>query len=122
MIKVVALVLAFALMSASGVLGEEDFPILGTYTKDQACSGAAAQREDLRVRITRQQVSSSEGVCEILSRKREGKTFTMHVQCKIPGDVVVLGDVTFTMRDENTLDFDDQDHTSPAVLHRCNDK
>jgi len=23
------------------------------------------------------------------------------------------------VRDDRTLDFDDQDHTSPAVLHKC---
>jgi hypothetical protein len=114
-----------ALVSAVGAieaLGEDDFPILGTYTKDAICGGAAAEREDLRVKITRQQISSSDGICDILNRKREGNTFLVHLQCKMPGDIQILGDVTFIMRDANTLDFDDQDHTSPAVLHRCTDK
>ena len=31
----------------------------------------------------------------------------------------IQGDVTFTQREANVLDFDDQDHTSPAVLYRC---
>jgi hypothetical protein len=30
-----------------------------------------------------------------------------------------MGDATFIQRDDNALDFDDQDHTSPAVLHKC---
>jgi hypothetical protein len=43
----------------------------------------------------------------------------MQVECKVPGDQIILGDVTFTQRDANVLDFDDQDHTSPAVLYKC---
>jgi hypothetical protein len=98
---------------------EDDFPIAGLYTKDQACTEAAAKRTDLRVKITRKAIESDMGVCTILNRKRDGNAFALHVECKIPGDQVILGDVTFKVRDRNTLDFDDQDHTSPAVLYRC---
>jgi hypothetical protein len=38
----------------------------------------------------------------------------------MPGDLTIMGDATFIQRDDNALDFDDQDHTSPAVLHKCN--
>ena len=55
----------------------------------------------------------------ILDRTQEGKTFSMQVECKVPGDQFIQGDVTFTQREANILDFDDQDHTSPAVLYKC---
>jgi hypothetical protein len=105
--------------ASTPVLGDDDFPIVGTYLKDEVCRGDGSDRPDLRVKITRTEIVSNMGACTILSRRREGRTFSAHVQCKMPGDSVILGDVTFTQRDDRTLDFDDQDHTSPAVLHKC---
>jgi hypothetical protein len=112
-------VVAVAALIVSAVQGEEDFPISGTYTKDASCQGDAAKREDLRVRITGNKIESNMGVCTILHRKRDGRTVAAQIECKVPGDQVILGDVTFTLRDDNAIDFDDQDHTSPAVLYRC---
>jgi hypothetical protein len=99
--------------------GDDDFPIVGTYIKDEVCKGDGSDRPDLRVKITRNEILSNIGPCKILSRKRAGRTFSAHVQCKMQDDNVILGDVTFTQRDDGNLDFDDQDHTSPAVLYKC---
>lgn len=118
--KVGGALLVLAVM-ASGACGEDDFSITGTYTKDASCRGEAAGREDLRVTITENKIESNMGVCMILHRKRDGRTVEAQVECKIPGDQVILGDVTFRLRDDQALDFDDQDHTSPAVLYRCAD-
>jgi hypothetical protein len=113
-----AVVAVMALIGAVAQ-GEEGFSISGTYTKDASCQGEAAKRDDLRVRITENRIESSMGVCTILHRKRDGRTVAAQIECKVPGDQVILGDVTFTLRDDNAIDFDDQDHTSPAVLYRC---
>ena len=109
-------VLAAALTPA---LGDDDFPIVGLYTKDEACRGDGSDRTDLLVKITSKDIQSYLGTCIILNKRRDGKRITVHVECKMSGDLVILGDVTFTLRDDHTLDFDDQDHTSPAVLHKC---
>ena len=104
---------------ASG-LAEEDFPIVGSYTRDIACKGNGSDRPDLVVRITRDQIESQMGVCRILDRRREGKAIKAHVSCTVPGaEQPILGDVTFTIRDDNSLEFEDQDHTSDAILHKC---
>lgn len=116
------IVALLALVASTAAWADDDFPIAGIYTKDEPCTEAAAKREALRVTITRDKIESNDGVCTILNRTRDGNTFTLHVECKIPGDQVILGDVTFKIRDQNTLDFDDQDHTSPAVLYRCTAK
>jgi hypothetical protein len=116
--KVGGTLIVLAVM-ASPALGEDEFPIIGTYTKDATCRGDASRREDLRVKITGKEIQSTLGVCTILHSKRDGKTIAAQVECKVPGDQLILGDVTFTMRDDSTLDFDDQDHTSPAVLYKC---
>jgi hypothetical protein len=108
------------ILAISAPRAEDGFPIVGTYTRDIACKGDGSDRPDLRVRITRDQIESQMGVCRILSRKREGKAYMAHVECKIPGaDQPILGEVTFTVRDDNTLEFEDQDHTSDATLHKC---
>lgn len=99
--------------------GEDDFPIAGTYTKDQACKGDGSDRVDLLVKITRNDIQSTMGSCTILNKRRTGRSISAHVECKMSGDLTILGDVTFTQRDDNALDFDDQDHTSAAVLYRC---
>jgi hypothetical protein len=101
------------------VFSDDDFPIVGTYTKDEACKGATALREDLLVKITRQNVESSMASCSILNRRRDGRAFQVHLECRMPGDLTIMGDATFIQRDDDALDFDDQDHTSPAVLHKC---
>ena len=108
-------------MAASTAGADDDFPLAGTYTKDARCRGETAQREDLRVKITENKIESNMGVCTILHRKRDGRTVEAQIECKVPGDQLILGDVTFTLRDDKTIDFDDQDHTSPAVLYRCSE-
>jgi len=107
------------LLVSQPVLGEDDFPIAGTYMRDIACTGNGSHRPDLLVTITHKRIESPMGSCNILSRKRVGPAISAHVECKVPGDQLILGDVTFTIRDEKTLDFEDQDHTSDATLHRC---
>ena len=111
--------LAILLATANG-LAEEDFPIVGTYTRDTACKGNGSDRPDLVVRITRDQIESQMGACRILERRRDGKAIKAHVACTVPGaEQPILGDVTFTIRDDRTLEFEDQDHTSDAILHKC---
>jgi hypothetical protein len=98
---------------------EDDFPIVGTYMRDIACKGNGSHRPDLLVTITHKRIESPMGSCNILSRKRVGQAISAHVECKVSGDQMILGDVTFTIRDDKTLDFEDQDHTSDATLYRC---
>ena len=114
-----AAVMAVLVAALTPVFSDDDFPIVGTYTKDEACKGDTARRQDLLVRITRQNVESSMATCTILNRRRDGRAFQVHLECKMPGDLTIMGDATFIQRDDNALDFDDQDHTSPAILHKC---
>jgi hypothetical protein len=102
---------------ATSVLGEDDFPIVGTYTENQPCAGADAAVS--RVKITKEDIDSVFGLCSILQRKREGNTYAVHVQCKGPGGSEMLGDINFTLREDKTIDFADQDQTYKAVLYKC---
>src|SRR4051794_17720086 len=112
-------VLAVLAATLTPIFSDDDFPIVGTYTKDEACKGDNARREDLLVKITRQNVESSMATCTILNRRRDGRAFQVHLECRMPGDLTIMGDATFAQRDDNALDFDAQAHPPPAVLHKC---
>lgn len=94
MIKVAVRVLTIAALAtlATPLLGEDDFPLVGTYTENQACKGDGSDSGVSRVKITARDIDSVFGLCTILSRKREGATFTVHVECKGPDGRQVLGD------------------------------
>ena len=106
---------------ATPVHGEDDFPLIGTYTENQACKPNGSDPGVSRVTITPRDIDSVFGLCTILSKKRDGATFVVHVECKGPGGSQMLGDVIFTPRADKTIDFSDQDQTYKAVLHRCPD-
>lgn len=110
---------ALALLGSAPAFGDDDFPIAGTYMQNQKCKGDGSDRTDLKVRITRKEIESNMSQCAILHVKRDGKSIAAHLECKIPGGQVILGDITFTQRDDSTLDFEDQDRTSSAVLYKC---
>ena len=67
---------------ATQVLGEDDFPIVGTYTENTPCTGDGPNAA--RVTITAHEINSAFGLCAILSRQREGPAFAVRVQCKSP--------------------------------------
>ena len=121
MIKNAATVLVLlAEVTASALaVADDELSIAGTYTKDQPCKGDGSDPADAVVTITRDAIQSALGSCTILDTTQAGKAISMQVECKVPGDQIIQGDVTFTQREANVFDFDDQDHTSPAVLYRC---
>ena len=99
------------------VSSADDFPLVGTYTENEPCQVADVSVS--RVRISPTEIDSVFGLCSILDIKHEGNTFRVHVECKGAGGSQMLGDVSFTQRDDNVLDFSDQDQTYKAVLYKC---
>jgi|SRR6476620_2706516 len=104
---------------ATPVLGEDDFPIVGTYTENTPCTGDGSNVS--RVTITDRDIDSAFGLCTILSRKRQGASFAVHVECKGPNGNQMLGDVNFTPRDDKIVDFSDLHQTYKATLYKCQD-
>ena len=123
MLKVVAGVLSIVAIAslAMPVLAEDDFPIVGTYTENQPCKGDASDANASRVKISPRDIDSVFGLCTIVNRTRDGNTFAVHVECKGPGGSQMLGDISFTLRADKTIDFSDQDKTYKAVLYKCPD-
>ena len=117
--KILGIVALATFTTASISLGDSAFPLVGTYTENQPCKTSGSDADVARVKITPTEIDSTLGLCTILENKREGNTFAVHVECKGPGGSPMLGDVNFTLRDDGTVDFSDQDQTYKAVLHKC---
>jgi hypothetical protein len=100
-----------------GVLAD-DFPVVGNYTQNVACKGDGSDQPSAKVTISPQEIVSNVGVCTILDRKTNGASISAHVECKFAGGPLI-GDVTFTPRPDNTVEFVDRDMTYKAVLYRC---
>jgi hypothetical protein len=111
------LVLA-ALTLATAAVADDDFPLTGDYTQNVACKGDGTDAETAKVKISPQEIVSNIGVCTILDTKHNDNSIFAHVECKFPSGPL-MGDITFTPRPDNTIEFVDRDSTYKAVLYRC---
>jgi hypothetical protein len=113
-----AVVMLVTIGGAGSALADDDFPLAGDYTQNVACKGDGTDPKAAQVKISAQEIVSNVGVCTILDKKQDGKTLTAHVECKLAGGPLI-GDISFTPRPDNTIDFVDRDGNYKAVLHRC---
>jgi hypothetical protein len=96
----------------------DDFPFSGNYTRNVACKGDGTDPVEAKVAISPQEIISNMGVCTILDSKHNGDSILVHIECKFAGGPL-MGDITFTPRPDNTIEFVDRDSTYKAVLYRC---
>jgi hypothetical protein len=96
----------------------DDFPLTGNYTQNVPCKGDGSDPREVQVKISPQQIDSQVGVCTFLDTKRDGSSINAHVECRFPSGPL-LGDVTFTVRSDNKIEFIDRDQNYGAVLYRC---
>ncbi|HXX52048.1 MAG TPA: hypothetical protein VEI98_12295 [Xanthobacteraceae bacterium] len=113
----VALAIAGAGM-ASVARAADDFPLTGNYTQNVACKGDGSDPAAAKVTISPEEIVSNVGVCTILDKKKDGQSISAHVECKFAGGPL-MGDITFTLRPDNTVEFIDRDMTYKALLYRC---
>jgi hypothetical protein len=113
----VALAFDAILVSSAAVAGD-DFPLAGNYTQNVACKGDGSDPATAKVTISPQEIISNMGVCTILDTKKEGDSIFAHVECKFASGPL-MGDITFTPRPDNTVEFVDRDMTYKALLYRC---
>jgi hypothetical protein len=111
-------VAALALALGGTPVSADDFSLTGNYTQNVACKGDGTDPPFAKVTISPQEIVSNVGVCTILDRKRDGPSISAHVECKMAGGPMV-GDIKFTPRPDNTVEFIDRDMTYKAVLYRC---
>jgi len=115
---VVLVMVAIGLSGAT--VAAEDFPLIGNYTQNVACKGDGSDAVAAKVKISAQEIVSNVGVCTILDTKKDGNSYAAHVECKFPSGPL-MGNITFTPKPDNTVEFIDSDGTYKAILHRCPD-
>ena len=102
----------------SGANAEDDFWLSGNYTQNVPCKGDGTDRPEVKVQISPQEIESKIGVCTFLDSKVDSKSVVGHVECKFPAGPL-MGDVTFTLKPNNTVAFVDSNKTYTATLYRC---
>jgi hypothetical protein len=105
-------------LAGAAPVAADDFPLTGNYTQNVACKGDGSDPQTARVTISAQAIVSNVGVCTILDTKKDGDSIFAHVECKFPSGPL-MGDITFTPRPDNTVEFVDRDMTYKAILYRC---
>jgi hypothetical protein len=111
--------LAMVGVAATGAASApDDFPLTGNYTQNVTCKGDGSDPAAAKVTISPEEIVSNVGVCTILDKKQDGQSISAHVECRLAGGPL-MGDITFTLRPDNTVEFIDRDMTYKAVLYRC---
>jgi hypothetical protein len=111
--------LTFALtVSASAAPLSDGFWLLGNFTQNVPCKGDGTDPAELKVKVTPTEVDSKVGVCTFLDATEEGNSLKAHVECQFPAGPL-MGDITFTLKPNKTIDFVDRDKTYTATLYRC---
>jgi hypothetical protein len=117
LIGCVTLALTATATADAGKLAD-DFWLLGNFTQNVPCKGDGTDPEELKVKITTNEIDSKVGVCKFLDAKPDGKSVNTHVECQFPAGPL-MGDITFTQKPNNTIYFVDRDKTYTATLYRC---
>src|SRR6516165_6291535 len=117
---IVPLIVTFVLIGSAKAAGTltDDFWLLGNFTQNVPCKGDGSDPAELKVKITTDEIDSKVGGCKFLDAKVEGKRISTHVECQFPAGPL-MGDITFTLKTNDTIDFVDQNNTYTATLYRC---
>jgi hypothetical protein len=102
-----------------GTTSADDFPLVGNYTQNVACKGDGSDQATAKVTISPQEIVSRFGLCVILDTKTNGPSIFAQVESKFVDGPPLIGEITFTPRPDNTIEFVDRDMTYKAVLYRC---
>ena len=114
----IILVLANTTNAPAAKLLSSDHWLLGEFTQNTPCKGDGSDPLELRARISADQIESKAGVCEFLDTQSETNRLKAHALCQFPAGPLI-GDFTFTRKNNGTIDFVDRDGTYTAILYRC---
>jgi hypothetical protein len=111
--------LAAILIAAQPAFPADEIQIEGTYRQEAPCVGDGSDPSLLMVTITPVDIKHGGGECTLSDKRYADKKLTVHATCKFPAGIVLGSDITFTLRDDNTVAIEDQDKTFSAVLYKC---
>ena len=97
----------------------QDKALLGTYVQNQACKGDGSDPAKKLVTIGEKQVDSNFGPCTFGAKTWTGKVLKAPATCKNKAGSEFEISVSFTLKDNNTVDFLEESSQYKAVLYRC---
>jgi hypothetical protein len=106
-------------VGAAAQAADNDFPIAGTYLQNRPCQGDGTDPKPLLVTITPEEITYTGGVCTLSDTRQDGNKVNIRATCRGKSGKILVGNVTFTIRDDKNLDMVDQDHNYTAVLNKC---
>jgi hypothetical protein len=95
--------------------------LLGTYTQNQACKGDGSDPALAKklVKVGDKQVDSNFGPCVFGEKSWSGKVLKATATCKNTIGTEFDVSLSFTLKDDKTVDFVEEGSQYKSVLHRC---
>ena len=102
---------------------QHDSALVGTYTQKHACKGDGSDTPKDRVTITDKAADSNFGPCTFNADKTwSGNTLNATATCKQKTGGEYDVKLSFTVKDDKTVDFVEEGSQYKSVLHRCEGK
>lgn len=99
---------------------QEDAALIGTWTQKHACKGDGSDTPKDRVTITDKAADSNFGPCTFNADKAwSGKTLKATATCKQKTGGEYDVKLSFTLKDDKTVDFLEEGSQYKSVLYRC---
>jgi len=101
----------------------DDAALVGTYTQKHACKGDGTDTPKDRVVISEKMADSNFGPCSFNADKAwSGKTLKASATCKQKTGGEYEVKLSFTLKDDKTVDFLEEGSQYKSVLYRCEGK
>jgi type 1 fimbria pilin len=113
-----AIATATATFTAAPAAADEA-AFLGTYVQNAPCKGDGKDDAKKLVKIGDKQVDSNFGPCVFADKQVDGKSIKANATCKAKGGSDFEVKLSFTMKDDNTIDFLEEGSQYKSVLYRC---
>ena len=108
---------------AAPAAAQEDAALIGTWTQKHACKGDGSDTPKDKVTITDKMADSNFGPCTFNADKAwSGKTLKATATCKQKTGGEYDVKLSFTLKDDKTVDFLEEGSQYKSVLYRCEGK
>ena len=105
---------------AAPAAAQDGAALVGTYTQKHACKGDGGDTPKDLVKITDKMADSNFGPCTFGADKAwDGKTLKATATCKQKTGTEYDVKLSFTIKDDKTVDFLEEGSQYKSVLYRC---
>ena len=110
--------IAIAAAAPTGAAAD-DAGLNGTFVQNAPCKGDGKDDAKKLVKIGDKQVDSNFGPCVFTDKKEDGKVIKANATCKAKGGSEFEVKLSFTLKDDNTIEFLEEGSQYKSVLYRC---